>query len=219
MLLNSEYIKLSGINLSYGAKVVLHDVNLTVNRGDFMAVTGPNGGGKTSLIRIMLGLLKPSSGIVKYYNKGVEANTLNVGYLPQKNSLDLRFPISIEELVASGLTAGHTKDMARSAVKEKVSEMLESMELSGLKKRQIGEVSGGQFQRALLARAAISGPELLALDEPTSYLDEFFENRVFSMLERLSESCTIVIVSHDTSRVKSVASRIISVNETVTEQL
>ncbi|MEG1573993.1 MAG: ATP-binding cassette domain-containing protein [Bacteroidales bacterium] len=215
--MNNRYIEVNDVNLSYGAKSVLRDVAFTIDRSDFLAVTGPNGGGKTSLIRIMLGLIKPSSGTVKYYKDGLDENRLNVGYLPQKSTLDMRFPISVKELVASGLIDGHTDNDVSGVIDEKVADMLSTVGLTELSRHQIGEVSGGQFQRALLARAVISEPELLVLDEPTSYLDKFFEDKVFSMLEGLSQHCTIVIVSHDTARIGDIASKIISVQETVTE--
>lgn len=216
MLLNDKFMELSDISLSYGRRDILSDVNLVLHRGDFLAVTGANGGGKTSLIKIMLGLIVPTTGSVSYYDGGTVAPA-NTGYLPQKNSMDMRFPITLGEMIESGLVGSRVKDV--SARRYRLEEVVDMMELSALLHRQIGEVSGGQFQRALMARALVGKPELLVLDEPTSYLDAYFEDKVFDILSSLAGKCTVVMVSHNAERVRSVASRLISVHCTVTEQL
>lgn len=190
------------------------DVNLSLFCGDFLAVTGANGGGKTSLVKIMLGLLAPTAGRVSYYG-GERVVPLNVGYLPQKSSLDMRFPITLGEMIASGFTGSAITDA--SVRGSRMKEVVDMMELLPLLDRQIGEVSGGQFQRALMARALLGKPDLLVLDEPTSYLDAYFEDRVFDILGELTGKCTIVMVSHAAERVRSVATRLVSVNRTVTE--
>jgi len=214
MLSNDLYLSLSGVSLFYGRRNILSDVNLSLYRGDILAVTGPNGGGKTSLVRIMLGLLAPTSGSVRCLNGG-EKTPADVGYLPQKNSMDMRFPITLEEMVESGLVGCGVTDAA--ARRSRVADALEVMELTHLRKRQIGEVSGGQFQRALMARALIGEPELLVLDEPTSYMDAYFEEKVFDILKGVSGKCTVVMVSHAVDKVRRIASRLVSVNRTVTE--
>lgn len=214
MLSSDVYIEMEGVSLSYGQRSILADVNLRLYRGDILAVTGANGGGKTSLVRIMLGLLAPTSGRVAYFDGGGKMPA-DVGYLPQKNSMDMRFPITVGEVVESGLAGCGVGD-ARLRGK-RVEEALDVMELGHLRKRQIGEVSGGQFQRALMARALIGKPRLLVLDEPTSYMDAYFEEKVFGILKGLSGKCTVVVVSHAVDRVRSIASRQISVNRTVTE--
>ncbi len=215
MQYQDKYIELKDITLTFDNRTILKGVNLTLNRGDFMLVVGANGGGKTSLIRVMLGLQKPTSGEVLYYDKNFQYTTLaqeRVGYLPQKNSLDLRFPISVREVVESGLMG--EKNLTKSEAEKRVGEMLGVMQLADLQSSPIGEVSGGQFQRALFARAIISNPSLLVLDEPTSYLDNFFTQKLYAILQQLSPSTTIVVVTHDnTSYTNTMANRVIYVGD------
>lgn len=222
MQLQNRYIELKNINLSYDCRTILKDVNLLLNRGDFMLVAGANGGGKTSLIRVMLGLQKATQGEILYYSSNatpVDKIRENIGYLPQKNSLDLRFPISIREVVESGLI-GVTESIANSEKKDRVEAILQDMQLDAIQKRQIGEVSGGQFQRALFARAIISNPSLLVLDEPTSYLDKEFTNKLFATLQKLSPQTTILMVLHDLTQAKNLANRVVLVEGgSVVEQI
>ena len=211
----NRHIELKNITLSYENRTILRDVNLTLNRGDFMLVTGANGGGKTSLIRVMLGLQKPTCGEVVYYDENSNLATRmreSIGYLPQKNTLDLRFPMSIKEVVESGLM-GVRDALTKEERACKVAELLQSMQLDTLQNRQIGEVSGGQFQRALFARAIISQPSLLVLDEPTSYLDNGFTEHLYYILEEFSTKTTIVVVLHDTYKALDMANRVILVED------
>ena len=220
MQLQDRYIELKNLTLSYGCRTILRDVNLVLNRGDFMLVSGANGGGKTSLIRIMLGLQKPTEGEVLYYGNSstsVVKRGENIGYLPQKNSLDMSFPMSIKEVVESGLM-GEKEQLPKVEKQTRVEEMLRSMQLETLQDRHIGEVSGGQFQRALFARAIISRPTLLVMDEPTSYLDEEFSQKIFSILKQQLPKTTVVVVLHDTSKVLNIANRRIEVNNGVVEE-
>lgn len=214
MQYQGRYIDLKNINLTFDSRTILKGVNLTLNRGDFMLVVGANGGGKTSLVRVMLGLQKPTSGEVLYYDKDAQYTTLTnerVGYLPQKNSLDLHFPISVREVVKSGLIG--ERGLTKKEVDEKVEEMLCAMQLADLQSYPIGEVSGGEFQRALFARAIISNPTLLVLDEPTSYLDIFFTQKLYAILQQLSLTTTIVLVTHDATFASAMANRVIYVGE------
>ena len=216
----NRYVELKDITLSYDCRTILRDVNLQLNRGDFMLVSGPNGGGKTSLIRVMLGLQKPTLGEVFYYGDNsslIAKSGENIGYLPQKNSLDMSFPMSIKEVVESGLM-GSEKSLTKTDKQERVKDMLKYMQLDALQNRHIGEVSGGQFQRALFARAIISNPTLLILDEPTSYLDEESSNKLFSMLQQLSPQTTIVAVLHDTTKALNIANRKILVENGVVKE-
>ncbi len=199
-------ISLSDIEISYDGRTVLSNVNLDINRNDFIAITGPNGGGKTTLLRIILQLLSPTRGSVKYHEN------LNIGYLPQKNMVDSRFPITVRETVKTGLLGSKIKgDEARKAVLSK----LEVLELSEFENFSLSQLSGGQMQRTLLARALVSDPDILILDEPLSYLDKHFAQRVYTILETLQGKCTIVLVSHEVSTIAAMATRHIIVNRTL----
>lgn len=211
---STRVIELSNVSMQWEGRHILSDVNLTVNRGDFMAITGPNGGGKTTLLRIMLKLLTPTTGNVIYHNAaGGECNKLPIGYLPQKNMIDSRFPISVNEVVTSGLMAiGRLSDAERDS---RVEQMLQLVELTSHRNASIGTLSGGQLQRALLGRALISRPEVLVLDEPLSYLDKRFEQHIYRILQQVAPYTTIVLVSHELSVISTMANRHVIVDHTV----
>lgn len=202
-------IALDHVTLTRDGRRVLDDVSFVVNEGDFVAVTGPNGGGKTTLLRIILGLLRPTSGTVK-----VSAGT-SIGYLPQKNQIDSHFPITIREVVESGLAA--VKGLSRSERSAKVERVLGMVEMEGHAGRPIGELSGGQLQRTLLGRAIISEPGLLVLDEPLSYIDKRFEEHLYSLIGEIARTTTILLVSHEMTAIAGMASRHIIVDGGVHE--
>ncbi|MBE6306870.1 MAG: metal ABC transporter ATP-binding protein [Bacteroidales bacterium] len=207
---NNIIVRLQDVSLSYGHTPVLQGVNLEIDARDFVVVTGANGGGKTSLLRVMLKLIAPTSGQVMYLDNGVEIDNLHIGYLPQKNAIDNRFPISVEEVVASGLYAVD-KPMSKVERMQQVRHTLQQLELEQLSHRHIGELSGGQLQRALLARAIISRPRLLVLDEPLSYIDEVFAPRIYDILSQLSAHTAVVMVTHRPALVTRLATQNIKV--------
>ncbi len=204
------------VSVRYDRRTVLSDVNFTVNYGDFMAVTGPNGGGKTTLLRVILGLLRPTSGTLTYYGPdGSPIDRPAIGYLPQKNMVDSQFPIVVREVVASGLLADRC--MPKAQKNEAVEEMIARIGLEAHADAPIGALSGGQLQRALLGRALVSKPSLLVLDEPLSYLDKRFEARLYEILRQVAGDATIILVSHELSQIDHIANRHILVEGTVNE--
>ncbi len=142
-------ISLSDITMSYGRRTVLSDVNLQLHRGEFLAVTGPNGGGKSTLLKIMLRLLTPTRGRVEYHSRFIP------GYLPQKNAIDSRFPITVREVIATGLMGRDNADLSKEEKHERVEGMIAEMELMSHADNPIGALSGGQLQRTLLGRALV----------------------------------------------------------------
>ncbi|MFL1684421.1 MULTISPECIES: metal ABC transporter ATP-binding protein [Bacteroidales] len=217
-LLRNKIIEVADVSLRYDRLPVLTDIDLTVFKDDFLVITGPNGGGKTSLLRIILGLQLPSRGAVHFYREGQLAHNLNIGYLPQKNVIDSRFPITVSEVVFSGLS-GSKKIFSRFTKKEQeqVEKMLLLMGLAELRDRPIGQLSGGQLQRTLLGRALVSDPEILILDEPSSYVDKAFETRMYDLLGEVAEKATVLLVSHELSRVTEMANRVVRINKTLEE--
>ena len=193
-------ITLTEVSMAWDRRKVLDDVSLVVRQGDFIAITGPNGGGKTTLLRIILGLLKPTSGKVTRH-----AQNLRIGYLPQKNMIDSHFPISVREVVMSGLLA--VKNLTTAAKKERYETVISEMGLEEHSEKPIGVLSGGQLQRALLGRAIISQPDLLVLDEPLSYVDKRFEHHLYKLIEDISRQTTIILVSHEMSKIAGMANR------------
>lgn len=209
-------IRLTDIEVAHDLQKVLPGVSLTVDRGDFLAISGPNGGGKTTLLRVMLKLQKPDSGRVEYFEGGRPVKRLHVGYLPQKSNIDVRFPITVEEVVRSGLLNGW-RHRATPEEMERLVEIVDLMGIGGYLDRNIGDLSGGQLQRTLLGRALISRPEVLMLDEPLSYVDKEFEHQIYSIMERIAERTTIVLVSHEMSVISRMATRHIIVDHGVRE--
>lgn len=209
-------LSLQGISAAYDHKMVLHDVDLDVCNRDFLGIIGPNGGGKTTLIKIILGLMKPSSGSIRYFWEGAQVSGLHMGYLPQYSTIDKKFPISVEEVVFSGLRSGKSLIGGFSdEQKEKVQQILFRMGLDGLGKRHISQLSGGQLQRALLGRAIVSDPQLVILDEPSTYIDKQFEARLYELLVEINKECAIILVSHDIGTVLQNVKSIACVNETL----
>ncbi len=194
--------------MQWNRKEVLRDVNLQINQGDFIAITGPNGGGKTTLLRIILRLLRPTSGKVIYSN-----NHLTIGYLPQKNAIDSRFPITVRDVIEMGIT--QRKSLNQQEIDAAIDNMLDQVGLTSHAHASLGEISGGQLQRALMGRALISNPEILVLDEPLSYVDRRFEHRIYEIISRLTPQTTIILVSHDVSTIGTIATRHIIVDRTL----
>lgn len=206
-------ISLRNISLVREGRSILENISLDVRRGDFIAITGPNGGGKTTLLRIMLRLLKPGKGTVSYAT--ANEGQLRIGYLPQKNMIDANFPISVKEVIASGLLGirGISKDESR----QRVSSTIELVGMENHADRPIGMLSGGQLQRALLGRAIISQPEVLILDEPLSYIDKQFEARFYEIIRGIRSQTTVVLVSHEMTAIAEMATRHLIVDHSIHE--
>ncbi len=202
-------LELHGISAGYDGKTVLRHVDFAIEEGDFIGIIGPNGGGKTTLLKVILGLLKPSAGEVVYHTP--KQNLF--GYLPQNSRFDRRFPIDVTEVVLSGLLSEKglhgtdTRDDRRKAW-----ELLEKYGMGDYRKASIGELSGGQMQRVFLCRAVISSPRILILDEPTTYVDSNFEKEFYPILLELNRTLSIVMVSHDLGTICSYVKTIACVN-------
>lgn len=211
----SKLIEIDGVSMRWDGRTTLENINFTVNAGDFVAITGPNGGGKTTLMKIILGLLKPSSGRVEFYPDEKNGKYDRIGYLPQKNLIDNRFPITLYEMVRSGLLG--CKGVSEKDKDTRVKEILRLIELEEHASKAIGELSGGQLQRGLLGRAIISSPGILVLDEPLSYIDKKFEKKIYSIIETLSTGATILLVSHEMTAISAMANRHIIIDKTLHE--
>ena len=231
--MNTPLIEIKNLSAGYDSRTVLRNVNLTVYDRDFLGIIGPNGGGKTTLIKCILGLLKPTAGEILYSDKRFVASdkqrgtaqrpalttnrsVLKMGYLPQYNSIDRKFPITVEEVILSGLSSQKSLISRFTAThREKARQVIARMGLEGLEKRAIGALSGGQLQRALLGRAIISDPALVVLDEPSTYIDKRFEARLYELLAEINHDCAIILVSHDIGTVLQQVKSIACVNETL----
>lgn len=212
---NETVIRLQNVSMQWDKIVALHDISFDVNLGDFIAITGPNGGGKTTLLRIILKLLKPTIGSVEYFSNNRPTNKLPIGYLPQKNMIDSRFPVTVGEVIASGLLGA--KDIESRDRRESIQQMIDRMGLQDHVDKPIGSLSGGQLQRTLMGRALVSNPEVLILDEPLSYVDKRFEHRIYEIVADLVGSTTILLVSHQMSTIADMASRHFIIDKTLIE--
>ena len=211
-------IEIKNLSAGYDGRTVLHDVNLNVYERDFLGIIGPNGGGKTTLIKCILGLLKPTGGEIILHIPATKGSDIqpSLGYLPQYSTIDKKFPISVEEVILSGLSIQKSlTSRFTSEQKEKGNQISSRMGLEGLEHRSIGQLSGGQLQRALLGRAIISDPAVLILDEPSTYIDKRFEARLYELLAEINKECAIILVSHDIGTVLQQVKSIACVNETL----
>jgi len=202
-------IQINNIWANYGKRDILQDVSLIIEENDFLGIIGPNGGGKTTLVKILLGLLKPEKGSIIFYQDGKPVDKIIMGYLPQFSQIDKKFPISAREVILSGLA--HKKSVFNKYNHndyKRVDEIINQLGLNGIENRQIGQLSGGQLQRVLLGRAIVAHPQLLILDEPNTYLDSEGEERLYDSLEQINEESAIILVSHDQSSIKRYAKRI-----------
>lgn len=212
---DKKIISLHNVGVTYDGCTALEGVNLDIYEDDFIGIIGPNGGGKTSLVKAIMGAVG-HSGEIEFSDVLRKGKHYKIGYMPQVSQFDMRFPISIEEVVLSGLQTEkgffgrYTKEDKRLA-----HGVLEKIGISDLASRPIGEVSGGQMQRALLCRAIISNPKLLILDEPTNFVDNSFEREFYTMVQELSRNMAVMIVSHDLGTITSVVKSIVCVNRTV----
>lgn len=213
--MRSPIVEIKNLNVGYENKPdVLKDVSLTVFDNDFLGIIGPNGGGKTTLLRTILGFLNPDEGSVSFYDDGKRVPHINIGYLPQINHIDKKFPIKVKEVILSGLTLrGKVFKRYSSEDKNKVFPVAQKMGVEDLLDRAIGELSGGQLQRVLLGRAIIDNPKLLILDEPSSYVDKLFETNFYKLLGDINNDMAIVLVSHDVGTIISQVKNIACVNQ------
>ncbi|MCD6331743.1 MAG: ABC transporter ATP-binding protein [Bacteroidales bacterium] len=203
----NKLLELKNISYGYDQQPVVEGVNLTIHDQDFIGMIGPNGGGKSTIIKVILGLLEPWNGSV------VKKENLNIGYLPQYHKFDSKFPITVEEVLVSGLmkTRGSAIRITRKE-KEIAREVLKQVGLPGYIHRAIGELSGGQMQRVFIGRAIISQPRLLILDEPDTYVDNRFEHELYELLDEINRSTAVLLVSHDVGQIISAVKTIACVN-------
>ena len=206
-------IDIRNLNYAYNRQPVLIDVNLSVQAGEFIAMIGPNGGGKTTLLRLMLGLLRPESGRILIFGKSPQDTSHRIGYVPQDVHINKNFPISALDVTLMGkLKPGLGRSRHSEADRRAALHALEQVEMKKFSNRRIGELSGGQKQRVFVARALVTDPELLFLDEPTASIDTKGQNEFYKLLNELNERITIIVVSHDLMVVSGYIKSVVCVN-------
>lgn len=210
--MREKLVEISGVYFSYNSSPLLTDINLCIHKGDFVGVVGANGCGKTTLVKLLLGHLTPQKGTILHYSDGRPVATPAIGYLPQYAAVDKRFPLSVREVVETGLLTPHKmwNPFIASADRRRVDATLEQMGIAGLSSTPIGNLSGGELQKAILARAIVSSPRLLLLDEPDTYLDSYSQEHLYALLKEINKDCAILLVSHDVSAVSEKCNRLLS---------
>ncbi|MEN6449411.1 MAG: ABC transporter ATP-binding protein [Thermoguttaceae bacterium] len=217
--MDDSVVSLSNVTFSYGGPPALEEVTLSIEPRQAVCVVGPNGGGKTTLVKLMLGLLTPQRGDVRVFGESPRRSRRRIGYMPQHSQYDPLFPVSVMDIVlmgrlgqsgVAGLTGWHgRKD------RQAVMDALDEVGMKDFGRQPFAALSGGQRQRVLIARALCCKPDLLLLDEPTSNVDSLVEARLLELLRELNRRMTIVMVSHDLGFVSGFVERVICVNRRV----
>ena len=209
-------IELRNVWFSYAEYPVLKDVDLNVQQGEFLAMIGPNGGGKTTLLKLILGILKPDRGSVRVFGEEPRKAAGRIGYVPQETSFNRDFPITVFDVALMGKLGGDRKKRGDSKrERESVQESLRRVDMWKYRNRRIGELSGGQRQRVFIARALVSEPEILFLDEPTASVDVEGQSTLYHFFNELNKTVTIVVVSHDVNVLSSYVKSVACVNQKV----
>jgi zinc transport system ATP-binding protein len=210
----ASLLEMNSLSAAYGANIVLQDVNFQVMENDFIGVIGPNGGGKTTLLRVILGLIRPIKGSLTF-----NANLLDrksIGYLPQISTGDTNYPVTVTDIILSGLMIrkGIISSMTLDD-RKRATAVMEELGLSSVKRSTLNELSGGQVQRVFLGRAIIGYPKLLLLDEPGNFVDATFENDFYEKLRELNKRMAILMVSHDVGTISAHIKSFACVNKTL----
>lgn len=209
-----QIITFKDVFFKYDSIPVLENISFKIYKNDFIGLIGPNGGGKTTLLKLILGILKPIKGSINIFNLPPQKARNMLGYLPQYSNLDDSFPITVEEVTGMGLFSNFS---LFPIIKNRkgILEALERVAIENLAKMQYGTLSGGQKQRCLIARAIVSKPKILLLDEPTSSVDSHVEQDIYELLKGLNKEITIILVSHDLGFISKYIKRIFCINKQI----
>ena len=211
-----EAVMARGVSFSYGTTPVLKDVNLSIRTGDFACIVGPNGGGKTTLMKLLLGLLKPSTGTIEILGQTPENARLVTGYVPQYFQFDMQFPIKVMDVVLMGRLHQHrVAGYYNRTDKAAAAAALQDVHLYELRGRLFSDLSGGQRQRVLIARALAADPAVFILDEPMANIDPAGQDDIYSLLQELNRKLTILMVTHDAGFVSTLVTEVVCVNRHV----
>jgi len=204
-------VSISGLTVKYGSTTALSGISIDISEGEYLGIIGPNGGGKTTLLKSILGLVLPAHGRIEVFGKKPGSAGNLIGYVPQITSLEKNFPVTVGEVVLTGMLAPGLSFFHKYSLQDKkmTQQIQEDVGIYDIRDRMVSELSGGEFQKMLIARALVSGPQLLLLDEPTANVDASSRDHIFSLLKDLNRTMTIMLVTHDllavSSHVKSLA--------------
>ena len=214
--MNAPALQLHAVSFSYGALKVLDRVSLDVAEGEFLGIVGPNAGGKSTLLKIILGLLQPTGGRVIVLGRSPREARADLGYVPQHPTFARDFPVTVQQTVIMGrLRGSNLLGRFSGADRDIAARCMAETEVADLAHRQIGTLSGGQLQRVLIARALACEPKILILDEPTANIDTRMESEIFDLLRQLNRRMTILVVSHDVAFISGYIHRVACLNRTL----
>lgn len=209
-------IEIKGLTAGYNGNAIIENIDLTLYKRDFLAIIGPNGGGKSTLLKTILGLIKPMSGCVEIFGEEPEKGVTRIGYVPQNGAFDPSYPISVEEVALMGLRSKkglrptYDRDSFRMA-----RDAMEIMGISNLAHKKIGDLSGGQIQRTLMARALAPQPDILLLDEPMASLDPTIKDCIYDAFRKINDKVAILMVTHDMGIISTEVKRVACLNRTI----
>lgn len=212
--MSTKALEITNLSVKIDKSSVLKDINLNVDSEDFLAIIGPNGGGKSTLLKAILNLIKPAKGNIKIFGRDPSKSLNKIGYLPQSTHFDQQFPINVFDVTLMGRYNGLLKNYTKKDKKAAVNALNEVLMLE-YKDRQISELSGGQIQRVFIARALAREPDLLLLDEPTASVDPKMQKSFYELLLKLKKKMTIILVTHDVGVVSEYIDKIACLNRTL----
>jgi len=210
-------LKIKNLSFAYESDIVLEDINLSINERDFLAIIGPNGGGKSTLLKLILGINRYKSGEIEIFNQPPSKSIEDIGYVPQNTNINIAFPIRVIDVVLMGhsnrkfFKFGYSKEEKSIAL-----DVLDKVGMRDYSRYKIGSLSGGERQRVMIARALCSNPKILILDEPTANIDVNGQKKIYELLKELNKSITIIVVSHDISVILGYASKVAHINKVLT---
>lgn len=214
----TQIVKIKDASFSYGNTLALKNINFSLYQNDFIGIIGPNGGGKSTFIKLLLGILSPTSGSISYPNSEIFNKLTQVGYVAQNTNKNLNYPILAKEVIEMGFLQKRlfgfrtNKDNRKKAL-----EVMDMLNILNLADKKISSLSGGELQKVLLARAICGEAKLIILDEPTSNIDSKSQSEIYKILELINKTNTIITISHDISITLQYASRILHINEEIVE--
>lgn len=212
---NGSIIQVRDLSFSYDGEPTLVNVSFDIAEKEFLAIIGPNGGGKSTLVRLMLGLLDPVHGRILVHGRSPKKMAHCFGYVPQDVNINIHFPISVIDVILMGRMRYQGRRRIRTEDRQKAMELMEMMGIAGFENRRIKDLSAGQRERVFIARALATDPEILILDEPTAGVDTSGKTELYHLLKQLNESKTIIVVSHDLMIVSSYVKSVACVNRDV----
>ncbi|MCV6608032.1 MAG: ABC transporter ATP-binding protein [Campylobacterales bacterium] len=211
-----KIISVKDLSFKYDKDLVLERINLTVEKKDFLAIIGPNGGGKSTLLKLLLGVLTPNEGQISLFDAPVQESFSKIGYVPQNTNINIDFPITVLEVVLMG-HFGHKRPLIGYSKDEMMCARgaLQQVGMEDYENKKIGSLSGGQRQRVMIARALCAHPKVLILDEPTSSIDVEGQQQIYNLIKDLNKQITVVVVSHDISVILGYATKVAYINKTI----